>query len=247
MRLRLVVASWCLCVVAGCSSPLAPVANPTPSGPPAVDYALVRQHAEQFDVDVPSRPPGSQHELAAATYILGHLQFAGYAPVLDAVPVADQVQSTNVVALPPGGQDPEIVLAVGYDDDGRGPGEGAQIGLFLELARAVNTAAPTHRVAFVALGAETADRAGSSKLARTLESYESKPQFLLLFGDSPAPYAQGACAARVAGALVEDIDGCVAGGGDERLADVVAGQTIIEGSGEQIGDPLFRLLMSTAD
>ncbi|HEV3473633.1 MAG TPA: hypothetical protein VG408_10625 [Actinomycetota bacterium] len=130
-----------------------PIARPSASGPPTIDYQLVRQHALQFDVDVPSRPPGSQHELAAATYIVGHLQLAGYSPTLSAVPVADQVQSTNVVALPPIGEDPEVVVTVGYAHDGEGSGTGLQIGLFLELARALNVAAPEHAVGFVATGA----------------------------------------------------------------------------------------------
>lgn len=230
-----------------CSSRGGPVAQPSPTGPPAVDYTFVRQHAEQFDVDVPNRPPGSQHELAAATYILSHLQFAGYAPVLDAVPVANQVQSTNVVALPPSAEEPEIVVAIGYDDDGRGAGEGAQIGLFLELARALNVAAPDHRVAFVALGAEGADNAGSGKLARTLRNYDIRPQLLLLGGHSPAPFASGACASESHGLLAADVDECGSGFAFRWLEDVVAGQTFIEGSGQQVGDPLLRLLLSTAD
>ena len=231
-----------------CSPPTAPGTQPSPSGPPAIDYDLVRQHAQQFDVDVPNRPAGSQHELAAATYILGHLQFAGFAPVLDAVPVANQVQSTNVVALPPNGDEPEIVLAVGYDDDGRGPGEGAHIGLFLELARAVNVAAPDHRVAFVALGAEEADHAGSARLARTLAEYGVEPQLLLFTGPtSVAGGALGACLMdQRGGELVEDVADCVDAFGYSWLQDVIAGQTNIGGTGPRIAEPLLRLLRSTA-
>lgn len=236
-----------LFALSACSAPSDPTAQPSPTGPPTVDHALVRQHAEQFDVDVPNRPAGSQHELAAATYILGHLQFAGYAPVLEAVPVANQVQSTNVVALPPSGNEAQIVLGVAYDHDGRGPGDGAQIGLFLELARALNVAAPEHRVAFVALGAEGADNAGSRKLARTLSNYELRPQILMLRGTTSSLSAQGACAADSPGLLAEDVDECGAGSGSEWFRGVVAGQTIIEGEGRQLGDPLLRLLLSTAD
>lgn len=237
-----------LLILSGCSPPGTPATQPSPTGPPAVDYAFVRQHAQQFDVDVPNRPAGSQHELAAATYILGHLQFAGYTPVLDAVPVANQVQSTNVVAFPPSGNDPEIVVAIGYDHDGRSPAEGAEIGLFMELARALNVAAPEHRVAFVALGAERADNAGSAKLARTLAERELGSQVVILRGTSTGHPAQGACATEAAGGeLVDYVSECATiVFGYPWLEDVAAGVTLVHGSGPQLGDPLLRLLLSTA-
>lgn len=150
-------------------------ARPSPSGPPTIDYDLVRQHALQFDVDIPSRPAGSQHELAAATYMLGHLQLAGYGPLLDPVPVGDQVQSTNVVAFPPNGEDPEILVTVGYAHDGTGPGEGPRIGLFLELARAMNVSDPGHSIGFVALGAGDF---GEMKLQRFLVERELDPEVI---------------------------------------------------------------------
>ena len=223
---------------------------PTPTGAPTIDFDLVRQHALQFDVDVPSRPPGSQHELAAATYILGHLQLAGYAPLLDAVPVRDQVQSTNVVAWPPTGADPEVVVAVAYDDDGSGIGEGKQIGLFLELARALNIAAPDHQVAFVALGAETDEYRGSRKLARTLADRDLQPQLILFRGASGSSLSMsGACVQGFdwGGDLVEEVDDCIEAGGYTWLDDATLGATHIEGAGEQGVDALFRLLQSTAD
>lgn len=80
----------------------------------------------------------------------------------------DQVRSTNVVALPPSGEDPSVVVAIPYDT-GVSPGvDGEHIGLFLELARSLNVAAPDHRVAFVAMGAESAERRGSRRLTQYL-------------------------------------------------------------------------------
>lgn len=153
------------------------VARPSPSGPPRIDYDLVRQHALQFDVDIPSRPPGSQHELAAATYILGHLQLAGYGATLAPVPVADQVQSTNVVAFPRSGEDPRILVTVGYAHDGQGPGDGQRIGLFLEIARAMYVADPGHSIGFVALGAGDF---GEAKLQRFLDERELDPELVAI-------------------------------------------------------------------
>lgn len=129
---------------------------------------MVERHGSQFDVEVPERRPGSQQEAAAGSYILGHLQLAGYTPYLDGVPVKDQVRSTNVVALPPSGVAPEVVVAVAYDTGVGGQPGGYYVGLFLELARALNVSAPEHRVAFVAMGAESDEHRGSRRLARYL-------------------------------------------------------------------------------
>ncbi|MQA99482.1 MAG: hypothetical protein GEU78_04210 [Actinobacteria bacterium] len=127
----------------------------------------VRRHAEQFDQDLRHRPAGSQQEFAAATYLLGHLQRAGYVVQLDYVPVKDLVRSTNVVAQAPRGE-PRVVVVIPYD--GRGGGEG--IGVFLETARALRVRAADHAVEFVALGAERATVSGgllgSRRLARRL-------------------------------------------------------------------------------
>jgi hypothetical protein len=149
---------------------------PTPSGPPEVQLDVVARHAEQFDVDLPDRGAGSQEELAAGSYILGHLQLAGFFPYLDGVPVGDQVRSTNVVALPPSGAEPRYLVTIAYDTGARHDDRGRYIGLFLELARAIEVAAPDHEVAFVAVGAESADRRGTRRLAQYLldEGFEPK-------------------------------------------------------------------------
>jgi hypothetical protein len=168
---------------------------PEPSGPPDIQFDLVRQHAEQFDVDLPDRPPGSQHELAAASYILGHLQLAGYGARLDRVPVADTLNSTNVVAYPPSGADPLFLVALPYDtpaptsDSGSTYREqiGKQMGLFLELARALSVANPDHRVAFAALGAETDDSRGTRRLAQFMLDEDIDASVLLFTEDEANP------------------------------------------------------------
>lgn len=116
------------------------------------------------------RDPGSQEELAAASYILGHLQQAGYVPLLDSVPVGNLVESTNVVALPVDGGAPKTLVAVAYGSAGAASG-GDAIGVFLELARALQVLNPDHSVAFVALGAEYSPRLGGSLGTRRLLRY----------------------------------------------------------------------------
>jgi hypothetical protein len=132
------------------------------SGPPTVQLDLVDEHARQFDAEVPVRAAGSQEEFVAAGYITGHLQRAGYTVRLDEVPVGDLVVSSNIVALPPGEGDVEFAVVVPY---GTGPGvppQGRDLGLFLELARALAVRAPAHHVEFVALGGEFAEGSGGN-------------------------------------------------------------------------------------
>lgn len=139
----------------------------SPVGPPEIQPDVVAQHAAQFEDDLPQRPAGSQQEFAAATYITAHLQQAGYVVELDAVPVEDLVRSSNVIALPPSGEKPEIVVTVAYDT-GRTAGSATTIGTFLELARALRVAVPDHSVEFVALGAELTEVNGGSLGSRRL-------------------------------------------------------------------------------
>jgi hypothetical protein len=162
-----------------------PVA-PAPSGPPYVRPEVVARHAEQFDDELAERPAGSQQELAAATYILGHLQKAGYVARLDSVPVRDLVRSTNVVALPPRGDTPEVVVTVAYDSGSSRGRAGADIGLFLELARAFNASGSRASVEFVALGAENTGinggHLGSRRLARLLLDDDLDPVVISISG-----------------------------------------------------------------
>ena len=223
-------------VLGACESE-APV-DTSPSGAPTIEVATVREHALQFAEDVPVREPGSQEELAAASYILGHLQQAGYVPLLDPVPVGDLVESTNVVALPAGA--PATVVAVSYGSSGKEGGGGEAIGTFLELARALNVANPEHEVAFVALGAEESPQLGSALGTRRLIQYLEDEGF--------APHVitlEGAPKLKASGSLAGEI---VAGSEDsgDQDDDVFEGSrlqhTTVSGPPEEVGDALLDYL-----
>ena len=163
------------------------------SGPPTIRSDVVEAHAEQFDSEVPVRSPGSGEELAAASYVLGHLQQAGYVPLLDSVPVENLVESTNVVALPVSGEEPTELVAVSLGTSEAETG-GEQIGVFLEVARALNVARPDHAVAFVALGAEDSPRLGGSLGTRRLLQYLADREFnphVITLGRGPSLTAEG--------------------------------------------------------
>lgn len=155
-----------------------------PQGAPEVRLDVVDEHAAQFDQELPQRPAGSQEEFAAATYITGHLQQAGYEVRLASVPHKDLVRSTNVVALPPGGEPISAVVTVLYDTASNMQPHGRDIGLFLEVARALHVREPEHHVQFVALGAEvTAEdggNLGSKTLAAELSDLDEKPPVIAL-------------------------------------------------------------------
>jgi hypothetical protein len=171
--------SWLLLLLTACveSGETPPPTVPSP-GPPRVSADAVERHAEQFETDLPTRPPGSQEEFAAATYITGHLQQAGYVVRLDSVPVANAVRSTNVVALPPAG-DAETVVTVSYDTErGTRDLDGSDIGAFLELARALMATDEQHAVEFVALGAQSESALGSKRLARLLLDEKADPDIV---------------------------------------------------------------------
>ena len=157
-------------LVACAPSESTPTAAPSVPDSPRVLLALINHHGEQFDVDLRERRAGSQEELAAATYITGHLQLAGYTIRLEDVPVGDLVESSNIMALPPQG-DPALVVAAPYDSDGQ-DASGQALGMFLEVARALNRREPEHHVEFVALGAQLTARGattGLSELRRSLD------------------------------------------------------------------------------
>lgn len=174
-----------LVVAAACtgSADEAPAGN-RPEGPPEVRLDVVDEHAAQFDEELSERPAGSQEEFAAATYITGHLQQAGYEVRLASVPHKDLVRSTNVVALPPGGEPISAVVTVLYDTASNMQPHGRDIGLFLEVARALHVREPEHQVQFVALGAEVTDEdggnLGSKTLAAELSDLDEKPPVIAL-------------------------------------------------------------------
>jgi hypothetical protein len=181
-----VVAGLLTLTLAACGGEQVPFEAPEVDGPPEVEIAVALGHAEQFETDVPDRPAGSGEEQAAAAYILGTLQQNGYFARLDAVPVEDLFRSTNVVAQPAGGAEPDAMVVVAYGTGPGAPDDPLALGLFLELARALNVAAPGHKVQFVALGAEFTDveggHLGSRRLARFLLDEEQEP-FIVELGD----------------------------------------------------------------
>jgi hypothetical protein len=195
---------------AACMGAPEPTVDVAPRGPARIQPAAVARHAREFDEDLAQRPAGSQDEAAAATYILGHLQRAGYVVRLVAVPVADLVSSLDLVALPPADEEPETVVAVGYDSVlPGGTAEGESIGLFLELARALRAAEPRHTVELVALGAEHARLGGgflgSRRLVRLLQEAGANPLVVTIESTRPGRVAvigavdELAAAARAAG------------------------------------------------
>jgi hypothetical protein len=224
-------------------------ATATPTGSPTIDRALVQRHAEQFDLELPKRLPGSQQELAAATYILGHLQLAGYSPVLDAIPVGDQVQSSNVIAVPPNGDAPTVVVTVAYDASDREPDMGMEIGLFLELARAINVAEPGHSIAFAALGAEGAQGSGSAALAGFFEEQGLEPSVLSIKTGARANepfHAVGSCA--TTGSDLAPFEDCVAARlSNDPFSARGFQHTLVEGDTDVMGRSLFGFLLDVGD
>ena len=195
--LRCLAVAVALVVTGACTgAPEETPAGDAPVGPAEVQVEAVEEHAAQFDEDLPERPAGSQQEFAAATYITGHLQRAGYEVRLASVPYKDLVRSTNVVALPPGGEPIDAVVTVLYDTVPSMQPTGRDIGLFLELARAMRVQEPEHRIQFVALGAEVTTEnggaLGSKTLATELSELEEKPPVIgLLEVDSGGFRAPG--------------------------------------------------------
>ena len=193
-------------IAAACGGPTSRPSEVDPTGPPNIRTDVVADHAAQLDEELADRPAGSQREQAASQYLLGHLQLAGYFVQLDAVPVANLVESTNLVALPPSGEEPDTVVAVAYDAEAD-MDTGEAVGVFLELARALYAADPEHRVEFVALGAEnTAEHLGARRLAQQLRDENRLPRTITIVA-SPSDDV-GAV-----GALADEIEAVARAGG----------------------------------
>ena len=217
-----------LLVAVACGGGGARPSEVEPTGPPTVRPEVVRAHAEQFDDELSDRPAGSQQEQAASQYILGHLQQAGYFVQLDAVPVEDLVESTNLVALPPSGAEPTTAVVVAYDAEKRSPEAGETIGVWLEVARALYVAEPDHRVEFVALGAErTADHLGSRRLAQQLIEQERDLDVMTLVPGMDRFGARGSLGDDLA-AAAEETDVAEVGSVD---LDLVGGVDVFERAG----------------
>ncbi len=165
---------------------------------------VVDQHARQFYQDVPVRRPGSQEELAAATYLLGHLEQAGYAVRLEGVPVADLVRSTNVLTVPPEDDAPAVLVCAVYDTGPSGTDDFA-LGIFLEIARAAAVSGDgSPRARFAALGAEHADESGghlgSRRLAQVFTEQGNEMSLsILIAGGGPDLLIGGSYADHVGG------------------------------------------------
>jgi hypothetical protein len=220
----------------------------TPSGPPTVDLDAVARHAEQFENEIPIRTAGSPEEEIATSYLLAHMQQAGYLVRLDGVPVKDLVRSTNVVAPPPSGADPETAVIVAYDTGPDGAGDATVLGLWLELARALNVKDPDHTVEFVALGADHAAVEGAPlgqrRLARFLTDEDLDPQIVHIyetgntaisgFGpDIEAILEEAGPAARPSGSPPADPD---------PLSDAGFDHTFVTGTVDQVGPALLKFL-----
>jgi hypothetical protein len=231
-----------------------------PSGPPFVQPDVIERHAREFDTDLSDRRAGTQAEQAASVYILGHLQQAGYVVLLDSVPLANLVRSTNVIAEPPRGEPPSIVVAVPYDDPpdpSTARREGEALGVMLELARALRSAAPRHSVEFVALGAEYTNvaggRLGSRRFAQTLLDADIDPLVLTfdIEASSGALSLAGAVPPALKRAAAESLgrevraDGTVEGSGSV-FARAGVPVVVIAGRAEEWADPLLEFLASEA-
>jgi hypothetical protein len=247
----IVLATAIVLIGAACGSEVPQRPEASPSGPPSIQSRLVARHAEQFDVDVPVRRAGSQEEQVAATYLLGHLGNAGYATLLDGVPVGDLVRSTNVIALPPGAPEQEIVVVVPYDTDSDAGPTGLAIGVFLELARALRVANEDHRVSFAALGAERIDiqdgRLGSRRLVQYLLDLERKPFVIVIstVSRSGALIVDGDRADEIHGPGVHTLVGFES---PTRAVFEAAGfeAAVVAGGADAVGDALLEYLTTGA-
>jgi hypothetical protein len=173
--------------LAACSSGNPGPSRADPSGPPEVKLEFVDRHARQLDAELAHRPAGSQQEQVASQYLLGHLQRAGYPVRLEAVPVANLVESTNLLAFPPSGEEPNTIVTVAFDARESDDPQGHSIGVFLELARALYVTDEDHRVEFAALGAElTTDNRGSRRLAQQLREEGTDPVVVTVAGVAPS-------------------------------------------------------------
>ncbi|MDQ3952330.1 MAG: M28 family peptidase [Actinomycetota bacterium] len=249
MTRRILVPLALLAGFAACSTiPEGQRSTKPASGPPRVREATVQSHARQFDEEEPERLAGSQEELAASAYVVAHLTEAGYVSRLDAVPVADLVRSTNVVALPPGGAESAAIVVVAYDSAPGATPNGLAIGVWLEIARALRAIEPDHSIQFVALGAEhtpvEGGRLGSRRLARQLTDEGASPQMLVVagVGEGPELSVSGSSAAaleQAAARLGLESAAAPVTGAAEVFAEAGFDTTVIGGAPEGVGAVLL--------
>jgi hypothetical protein len=176
--------------VSACAPRSVHTGAPPVIGPPRVQPAAVQQRARWFDRNDPVRVAGSQDELVASSYLLAHLEQAGYLVNLDPVPVGNLLHSTNVIALAPSGH-AAIVVVCDYDTSSSFPSQGAALGTFLEVARALRVRDPRHSVEFAALGAQhvsvNGGQVGARSLIQQLKSQTPRPQIVRIGEMKPGP------------------------------------------------------------
>ncbi len=221
---------------------------PVPQGPSDIQAEVVERHARQFDEDVPERPAGSQEEFAASAYLIAHLQQAGYVARLEPVPVADLVRSTDVIAVPPGTQDPVAVVAIGYDtgaDDGGDNSHGPALGLFLELARASLVADPDSSIWFAALGAQQVPGEGAFSGSKVLLRYlteEGVDPLIILLQPADAPLVVAGPPAVVGGFMGRTADATERADAEEFLGRDYDDLMVLRGEVNSASDDLLGLL-----
>lgn len=240
-------------LLAGCATRSVTSRRPATTGPPRVQPLVVARQARWFDATDPGRAAGSQGELVAGSYLLARLEQAGYLVKLDPVPVGNLLHSTNVIALAPSGT-PSTVVIVDYDTSGSFSGDGAAIGTFLEVARALRVAEPRHSVEFAALGAEHVDvnggQVGARSLIELLKQQPGEPQIIRLahISDTASGISvigRGAPAFRRAAAADGVHVAASAALTDDVFTSAGFGETVVEG-GPSLGPVLLSYLRHEA-
>jgi hypothetical protein len=236
-------------LLTGCAAGTVTKGRPPTTGPPRVQPAVVQRHAQWFDRNDPSRPAGSQGELVAGSYLLARLEQAGYLVKLDPVPVGNLLHSTNVIALAPSGTS-STVIVVNYDTAPAVPSDGAAIGTFLEVARALRVMEPLHSVEFAALGAEHVNvdggQVGSRSLIELLKQQSSRPQIIRLadVANTTGPISAAGPAAASLRRAAEDLHIHLAASGTlsrDVFASAGFRETVIQG-GPTLGPVLLSYL-----
>jgi hypothetical protein len=238
-----------LVAAAACTSASDIRPSSAPSGPPRVLVEAVERHQRELDEDIGARPAGTSREYGASTYVLAHLQAAGYLVLLDPVPVRNLVRSTNVIALTPSGDDPKAVVVAAYDTPEDEAGGGDAVGMLLELARALRAADTDHSVQFVALGAEHSDASGgnlgSRRLARELLDDEVEPVVVTILGARDGAFAAaGRAASDIAAAAGIDDPGDVDVFDPDVFGRAGFDHAWVSGGPSELGDALLQFLTS---
>jgi hypothetical protein len=254
MNVRTVLAGVLLAASLAACSPRSTATGPPPRiGPPIIQPAVVQQRARWFDRNDPVRVAGSQEELVASSYLLARLEQAGYLVNLDPVPVGNLLHSTNVIALPPSGSVGIVVIA-DYDTSSSFPSDGAALGTFLEVARALRVVHPHHSVEFAALGAQhisiNGGQVGARSLIEQLKGQKPKPHIVRI-GEVSGGAGQVSVAGQAAAAFRSSTKRAhiaVGAGGsppDDVFTRAGFSETVLRG-GQSVGPALLAYLTGVA-